>query len=248
MTQRYKITMAYDGTMFAGFQIQDEERTVQGDLQRVLTKIAKGKDIKLHGSGRTDSGVHALAQVAHFDFPFELSEHAMERALNTSVADDLSILKVEKVGKEFHARFSAVEKTYLYRIHNSPIRDPFRREYCLWHPYSLDCDRLQRALERIEGEHDFTSFTSTKSPIQNKVRTIYEAALIHNQAEEEIDLIFRGNGFLYNMVRVLVGSLIEIGDGRKPVEEIDRLFACLDRNQAGPTAAAHGLYLKEVNY
>lgn len=249
MSLRYKLTLAYDGSRFAGFQIQTaKQRTVQGDLEAALTEIAQGQPVKVHGSGRTDSGVHALGQVAHLDFPFDLDPQAMERALNSTLKDDVSIIQVDRVAEDFHARYDAKAKTYIYRIHNHPIRNPLSRAYTYWHPYALDEDRLKQALSRLEGRHDFTSFTSTKSPIENKVRTLFEARVSRSTSEPEWILSFTANGFLYHMVRVMVGTLLEIGDGRKAPQEIDRLFEVMDRNEAGPTAQAHGLYLKEVHY
>lgn len=245
---RYKLTIAYDGTDFAGFQIQPEDRTVQGELERSLLTITKGVGVKVHGSGRTDSGVHALGQVVHYDYPGELSEKAMYHALNTLLPADIVVRKVEIVDADFHSRFSAKEKTYIYRLYNSRTRNPFTRAYAYWHPYPLDIDRLREALTYIEGRHDFTSFASTKDPIENKVRTIYEARVAYDSEKKEFIFLFRGNGFLYNMIRILMGTLIEIGDGRKEPEEMQRLLELRDRTQAGPTASPLGLYLKNVLY
>lgn len=245
---RYKLTIAYDGTDFAGFQIQPEDRTIQGELERSLMIMTKDVRVKVHGSGRTDSGVHALGQVVHYDYPGELSEKAMYRALNTLLPADIVVRRVEIVDADFHSRFSAKEKTYIYRLYNSRTRNPFTRDYAYWHPHPLDIDRLREALTYIEGQHDFTSFASTKDPIENKVRTIYEAGVDYDSEKKEFIFLFRGNGFLYNMIRVLMGTLIEIGDGRKDPEEMQRLLEVRDRTQAGPTASPLGLYLKNVVY
>ena len=245
---RYKLTIAYDGTGFAGFQIQPRDRTVQGELEKSLKTMTKGINDKVHGSGRTDSGVHALGQVVHYDYPGKLSEKAMFNAMNTLLPDDIVVQKVERVDSNFHSRFSAKEKTYIYRLYNGKTRNPFTRAYAYWHPYPLDITRLREALTYIEGEYDFTSFASTKDPIENKVRSIYEARVDYDYEKQEFIFLFRGNGFLYNMIRVLMGTLIEIGDGRREPKEMQRLLEVKDRNQAGPTASPLGLYLKSVAY
>lgn len=245
---RYKLTIAYDGTKFYGFQIQPKDRTVQGELEKSLKIMTKGIDVRVHGSGRTDSGVHALGQVIHYDYPGELSEKAMFKAMNTLLPKDLVVQKVEVVDSYFHSRFSAKEKIYIYRLYNGEVRNPFTRTYASWHPYPLDIDRLREALTYIEGRHDFTSFASIKDPIENKIRTIYEARVDYDSEKQEFVFLFRGNGFLYNMIRILMGTLIEIGDRRKEPEEMQRLLKVKDRKQAGPTASPLGLYLKNVIY
>ncbi|MFD1484051.1 tRNA pseudouridine(38-40) synthase TruA [Lacticaseibacillus baoqingensis] len=244
----YKLTLAYDGTHFAGYQIQPQQRTVQGVLQKALGKMAKVDAIHVDGSGRTDSGVHALGQVVSFDYPGNIPEQAMLRAMNSLMPLDIEILKAEIVPAAFHARYSARGKRYLYRVARGRFTDPFNRLYTGHWPYPLDLNRVQEALKDVVGTHDFTSFAASGGVIQDKVRTIYEATVKDDPAHHEVIFEFYGNGFLYNMVRILVATLLEIGSGRREVHDFIRLYAVKDRQQARGTAPASGLYLKEVYY
>ncbi len=245
---RYKMIVQYDGTHFAGFQIQPHDRTVQGEIQKALKIMTKGLAIIIHGSGRTDSGVHAKGQVIHFDYPILLPVENMQRALNSLTTDELFVEKVAIVDTDFHARYNTSEKKYQYRVDLNVIPDPFKRLYTLHHPYPIDMDKLQNALKDLEGEHDFSSFCASNSGRENKVRTVYEASVVKDVFNNELIFTFRGNGFLYNMVRIFVGTLLQIANGLRPADEIKRLLAVKDRNEAGPTAKPQGLYLMEVYY
>ena len=244
----FKLTLAYDGTNFAGYQIQPHQRTVQGVLQKALGKMAKVDSIHIDGSGRTDSGVHALGQVVSFDYPGEIPARAMRLAMNSLMPLDIEILDAEIVPADFHARYSAKGKRYLYRVARGRFTDPFKRLYTGHYPYGLDVDRICTALKDVVGTHDFTSFAASGGVIEDKVRTIYEATVQDDQANHELVFEFYGNGFLYNMVRIIVATLLEIGNGRRDVHDFLRLYEVKDRQQARGTAPASGLYLKEVYY
>lgn len=245
---RYKAIIAYDGTNFNGFQKQPNGRTVQEEVEKTLQKMANGKEITVFGSGRTDAGVHAIGQVIHFDYPEERPLERMRFALDTQSPEDIAVRQVEIVSEEFHARYLVKEKTYQFRVDIGKPRSPFRRHYASYYPYPLDLGKIQRALPDLLGTHDFTSFYASGSSIEDKVRTIYEAKMEVNETKDELLFTFRGNGFLYKMIRILVGTLLKIGNGRLPEDSIPAIIAKKDRNAAGPTAHPEGLYLYEVKY
>lgn len=244
---RYKATIAYDGTNFSGFQSQINGRTVQDEIEKTLSKIAN-QAIKIRGSGRTDAGVHALGQVIDFSWPFERVPEKLRFALDTQTPADIAIKHVELVSDNFHSRYQAKEKTYEFRVDIGKPRSPFRRFYSSYYPYELDLEKINKALPDFLGRHDFTSFCSGKSEVQNKMRTIYEANMTVNDSGDELVFTFRGDGFLYNMIRIIIGTLLKIGNGRISQDAIPQIIAARDRNVAGPTAHPEGLYLKEVKY
>ena len=248
MAQRYKCIIQYDGTRYVGYQIQKNGISVQEVIQKALKKMFKGQVILIEASGRTDSGVHALGQVIHFECPVDIEPVHLQRALNSLLPSDISIVQAERVSDDFHSRFLAKGKKYMYRVDLNLFADPFKRQYTLHHPYRMNLDKLQQALDKLVGKHDFTSFCSTKTIKEDKIRTVYEAKFEIDEAQNELVFTFVGNGFLYNMVRIFVGTCLQIADGLKEPEEIDRLFAVNDRNEAGPTADGKGLYLVEVYY
>lgn len=245
---RYKAIIAYDGTHFNGFQKQPNGRTVQEEMEKTLKKMSNGKEITVFGSGRTDAGVHAMGQVIHFDYPEERPLERMRFALDTQSPEDIAVKAVEIVSDDFHARYLVKEKTYQFRVDIGKPRSPFRRHYASYFPYPLDLSKIQRALPDLIGTHDFTSFCASGSSIEDKVRTIYEAKMEVNEAGDELLFTFRGNGFLYKMIRILVGTLLKIGNGRLSEDSIPEIIAKKDRNAAGPTAHPEGLYLYEVVY
>ena len=245
---RYKAIIAYDGTNFNGFQKQPNGRTVQEEVEKTLQKMANGKEITVFGSGRTDAGVQAIGQVIHFDYPEERPLERMRFALDTHSPEDIAVRQVEVVSEDFHARYLVTEKTYQFRVDIGKPRSPFRRHYASYFPYPLDLEKIQRALPDLLGTHDFTSFCASGSSIEDKVRTIYEAKMEVNETKDELLFTFRGNGFLYKMIRILVGTLLKIGNGRLPEDSIPDIIAKKDRNAAGPTAHPEGLYLYEVKY
>lgn len=246
---RYKAIIAYDGTNFSGFQSQINGRTVQDEIEKTLSKIAN-QSIKINGSGRTDAGVHALGQVIDFVWPAESGRplEKMRFALDTQTPADIAIKQIELVSDDFHSRYHAKEKTYEFRVDIGKPRSPFRRFYTSYYPYELDLEKINGALSDFLGRHDFTSFCSGKSEVQNKTRTIYEANMVVSDSGDELLFTFRGDGFLYNMIRIMVGTLLKIGNGRIPADAIPKIIAARDRSAAGPTAHPEGLYLKKVKY
>jgi tRNA pseudouridine38-40 synthase len=243
---RMKVTAAYDGTGFVGYQIQPSGRTVQGTIQDVLQKMHKGKLIVISASGRTDAGVHANGQVFHFDTDLNIPASSWSKALNAMLPTDILIKDTEEVSDSFHSRFSAVSKEYHYKLLKSKQPDVFRRDHLYHYPYPLNMDNVKKAAQFFLGTHDFTSFSSARSEVVDKVRTIHALDVI-----EDGDLItfkIKGSGFLYNMVRIIIGTLLEVGQGKRKPEEVSMMIAGKDRGFAGKTAPAHGLYLHEVNY
>lgn len=244
--QRYKGTIEYDGSCFSGYQIQPKGRTIQAEIEKVLAKMHKGRHIAITASGRTDAGVHARGQVIHFDSELSLPPERWVKALNGLLPQDISFLNVEAVEPDFHARFDAVGKTYKYYLYNRETRDLFKRHYYAHVSRNLDIGRMRSAARFVEGTHDFTSFCSAKTEMANKVRTI--SRLDIEERHEEIIFTFTGNGFLYNMVRIIVGTLLEVGAGKRAPEEMKDILAAKDRRLAGKTAPPEGLYLWEVYY
>ncbi|MFD2445204.1 tRNA pseudouridine(38-40) synthase TruA [Bacillus sp. CGMCC 1.16607] len=244
--QRLKCIISYDGTEFSGYQIQPNGRTVQEEVEKALKKLHKGQDIKIAASGRTDAGVHAKGQVIHFDTNINIPLEKWSIALNSLLPADISVIEAENVDTSFHARFDAKGKEYRYFVYPSKMRDPFRRNYATIFPYELNKDLIQEAMSLFIGTHDFTSFCSAKTEVEDKVRTIYEI----NICEENGLLVFRyvGNGFLYNMVRIMTGTLLEIGTGDRAANSISKILEKKDRSFAGKTAPAQGLYLWRVVY
>jgi tRNA pseudouridine38-40 synthase len=243
---RMKVTVAYDGTDFAGYQIQPSGRTVQGTIQSVLGKMHKGQPIPISASGRTDAGVHAMGQVFHFDTNLTIPDSAWAKALNAMLPDDILIKRVEETDASFHSRFSATSKEYHYKLYTAKQPDVFKRNHAWYYPYPLSIEDMKMACEHLIGTHDFTSFSSSRSEVADKTRTIYELSIEENG--EELAFKIKGSGFLYNMVRIIVGTLIEVGQGKRTPDEISLILAALDRTAAGKTAPAHGLYLYEVKY
>lgn len=244
--QRYKCIISYDGSGFSGYQVQPNKRTVQLELESVLAKMHKGKQVKVAGSGRTDAGVHAKGQVIHFDSALPIPEHKWEMALNSMLPSDISVLAVEKASESFHARFDAAGKEYRYQLHLSSKRDPFQRNFAYQYPYPLDVEAMKEASLSFYGTHDFTSFCSAKTEVVDKVRTIELIDFVRDG--DLLTLRFVGNGFLYNMVRILVGTLLEVGAGERKPSEMAEILSGKDRRLSGKTAPAHGLYLWEVFY
>lgn len=248
---RYVIKLQYDGTRYVGYQVQPNGPSIQGALETALLKITKQKSdqkIATSCSGRTDSGVHALGQVVHFDLELDLPPVAILNALNALLDKDIRVVAANKVSDQFHARYQVLGKGYRYRIDTGKVLNPFKRFYTTHHPYSYSLTSIQKALEPLLGWHDFTSFCSTKTDKEDKRRTLYKAEVREDKEEQELIFDFYGNGFLYNMIRIIVGTAMQIGDGLKDPSEMQRLLQVKDRNQAGPTAPPQGLYLMHVDY
>lgn len=245
---KYKLILAYDGTRFGGWQVQPNATSIQTLVEEALDTILR-KPIKLIGSGRTDSGVHALAQVAHFNWDSSLDLRKLLHSLNGLLPPEIRVLNVELVAEDFHARFSAKGKTYHYRLNLNPVPLPFARLYCYHLTFPIDLDLLKQAAQLFIGEHDFTSFSNEAhrgSAARNPVRTIHRIDIV--KKGDELVLEFEGNGFLYKMVRNIVGTLLDVARGKIPISEIPTIFKAKDRSSSGTAAPAHGLFLVNVNY
>ena len=245
---RYKATISYDGTLFAGFQRQPHARSVQEEIEKTLTRLNQGTPVTVHGAGRTDSGVHALGQVIHFDLPQARDEEKLRFALDTQTPEDIDFIRVEQVEDDFHSRYKKHSKTYEFIVDYGRPKNPMMRHYAAHYPYPLDVEKMQAAIRKLEGTHDFTGFTASGTSVEDKVRTITEARLVENAEHHRLAFTFSGNGFLYKQIRNMVGTLLKIGNDRMPIEQIDLILEKKDRNLAGPTAAPNGLYLKEIRY
>lgn len=243
---RYKCIIAYDGTAFAGYQVQPARRTVQSELEDALGKMHKSQKVKVIASGRTDAGVHAKGQVIHFDSLNDFPPDNWQKALNALLPADIAVLAVNQVSNDFHARFDPRGKEYRYMITRGKMRDPFTRNYAYHYPYLLDLNAIREAIPYLLGTHDFTSFCATNTNVVDKVRTIHQIDVLEDG--ESLVLRFVGTGFLYNMVRILVGTLLEVGSGKRKASDIQGILEKKDRQYAGKTAPAHGLYLWEVFY
>src|ERR1700737_4286550 len=248
----FKLTIAYDGTDFHGWQVQSNKPTIQGEITNILGRLTQER-VALYGAGRTDAGVHALGQVASFKTLSSLSGNEFQRALNALLPPTIRIVGADEVGPTFHARWSATGKIYRYRIYRGKVVPPMLWRYVLHYPFPLDEPAMCEAATRFTGIHDFTSFAaSTGSEDDDKERTaqreIYSAELIRSPDGEELWFTVHGRSFLRYMVRKMVGTLLEIGRGKLRPEDIDRLFELKDRSQSGPTAPPQGLVMVEVSH
>ncbi len=240
-----KLTLEYDGTHYHGWQIQPRLNTIQGTIEKALQQLT-GKSIRITGAGRTDAGVHAFGQVAHFapPVPFDLSTWA--RGLNALLPDDIAVQSAEEVPPSFHARFSAKKKTYTYFIYNDPKRSPLHRRSA-WHVYqSLDLSKMKKASRLLIGRHDFTSLCAAGSEGEDRVIELQKIDI--KKVGNQIRLTFQAPRFLQYMVRNLVGLLVEVGRGRRAVAEISTILEGRDRRRAGPTAPPQGLFLVRIEY
>jgi tRNA pseudouridine38-40 synthase len=242
-----KLIVQYDGTGLVGWQRQPTGTSVQGLLEEALSTI-EGSAVTIYGAGRTDAGVHALAQVAHARVRAEHDTATMARALNANLPETVRVTDVSVAPDDFHARFSARAKTYEYRIWNAPVLPPFLRLYA-WHvPQPLDVAVMNTAAAAIVGEHDFAAFQGVGTPVRSTVRRVICAGWREQTRGEPLTFAVTGEGFLRHMVRALVGTMVEIGRGAREPHDIDRLFASRDRHDAGRTAPANGLFLVGVDY
>ncbi len=248
MSTRYKIKVSYDGTNYSGWQVQPGRRTVQGELERLLTRMGgQGEQVRVESSGRTDAGVHARAQVAHFDLPKPIDAPYFQRGLNAQLDRDIRVLSFEKVSPEFHARFSAVGKEYRYFIYNGRIVPPTKRLYAHQEIRPLDLEHMRQAASLLEGEHDFAPFSANPNrEIDGTVRTIHSLKIRKRGAEIVFEV--HGNGFLYKMVRSLSGFLVRVGNGDLHPGSVHDILAHGIRTAVVPTAPAQGLFLWKVFY
>ena len=245
---RYFITFSYDGSKFKGYQKQPKGRTVQGEIEKVLKKINSNKDISISASGRTDAGVHAYNQKAHFDMDKTIDLDKLKNSLNGLLPKDIYVKNVEIVDDNFHARFNVKAKEYIYKI-NMGEYDPIKKDYVYQYNKKLDVVEMERAMKYLEGTHNFKSFTKNEEDYEDYERTIVQTSIIRNMKNiNDITLCFLGTGFLRYMVRNMVGVLIEIGEGKRKSEDIMDILEANDRCNAGKAAPPEGLYLKDVFY
>lgn len=247
----YKLLLQYDGTEFHGWQIQDELRTVQGELTRALSLI-EGRDVNVHGSGRTDAGVHAEGQVASVEIQREITPEKLRAAINGNIARDVRVLSVETVPDDFHARYSAVEKTYVYRVVNGPVISPFWWRYAHHEARLLDLERMRRGAELFCGKHDWTAFSAAQSDVEDRVRTVTRVQISERSDERSrgslIEISVSAEGFLRYMVRAMAGTLLALGRGELDEDAIVKALETGARPLAAVTAPACGLTLYSVRY
>ena len=244
--KRMKAKIAYDGSGFAGYQVQPDSRTVQQELMKVLKTIHKDEVVQVVASGRTDAKVHATGQVIHFDTPLSIPDSGWLKALNVLLPEDIRVAEIHEAPEGFHARYHAAGKTYRYKWDRSQVISPFTRNYMVHIKQRPDLVKMQQAAEAFIGTHDFSSFCAVNTGVVDKVRTV--RSLEFEEHGEELHMVIEGSGFLYNMVRIIAGTLMEVGLGRKNVSEVADIINAKDRGAAGKTAAAHGLYLENVEY
>jgi len=241
-----KLVIKYDGTKYKGWQrLGNSDMTIQDKIEKVLSRMTEEK-IEIIGSGRTDVGVHALGQVANFITNSTMSNKEMKEYLYHYLPDDIVVDKVEETDERFHARYNVKSKTYVYRIWNDKYHDPFLRKYIEHIPQRLDIGAMEKGAAFLIGEHDFTSFRSSKSKKKSNIRTIYSIDI--KRERELLEIVIKGNGFLHNMVRIIAGTLVEVGLGKLKPSAVKEILEKQDRIEAGPTLSPRGLHLLEVEY
>lgn len=243
--KRVKLTVAYDGTNYCGWQVQPNGLAVQEVLNRCLSEFL-GEQITTIGASRTDAGVHALGNVAVFDTEARMPADRISYALNTRLPEDIKIRESREVPLDFHPRFQQTVKTYEYKIYNQRFPDPTRRLYTYFYYYPLDVKKMQESADYLVGEHDFKSFSTYKPEVESTVRTIYDLQV--ERQEDVITIRIRGNGFLYNMVRIIAGTLIRVGGGFYPPGQVQTILEGKNRELAGETARPEGLTLVKIEY
>lgn len=245
---KYFITFSYDGSKYKGYQKQPRCKTIQGELEKVLKQINDDKEVSVSASGRTDAGVHALNQKAHFELEVKITCEKLRQALNSLLPKDIYVKNVENVSEDFHARFNVKAKEYIYKI-NMGEYNPIEKDYVYQYNKKLDLVEIERALKYFEGEHDFKSFSKADDQRDDYVRTIVQTNVIRDTKNVNYVVIsFLGTGFLRYQVRNMVGLLIEIGEGKRKSEDVLDIIKAQDRRRAGITAPPEGLYLKDVFY
>lgn len=245
----FKLTVAYDGTAYSGWQAQRGRRTIQGELEAALLRILRS-ETNVRASGRTDAGVHALGQVVSFEAATTIAGPRLQRALNGHLPADISVLTLEDAPPGFHATYDAVGKLYRYVLCDGPLRDVFRQRYCWQYPQRLCAETMHEAAQLLLGTHDFRSFESHWPNRQSSVRTVSRLDVRREAAwgPDTLTVEAYADGFLYNMVRALVGTLVEVGRGRRPAGWVGEVLAAQDRGRAGHTAPPQGLYLVQVDF
>ncbi len=243
--KRVKLVVAYDGTNYHGWQVQDNGITIEEVLNRTISELVQ-EDIKVIGASRTDAGVHACGNVAVFDTESRIPGDKFSFALNQRLPEDIRIQESCEVDADFHPRFADTVKTYEYNILNRRFELPSKRLYAAFCYYPMDIERMNQAAAYLVGEHDFKSFCSAGAQVQTTVRTIY--AVNVTKEDDMVHIRITGNGFLYNMVRIIAGTLMQVGTGLMEPEQVKEILEARDRSKAGPTAVAKGLTLVEIRY
>lgn len=244
-SRNIKLTLEYDGAQFFGFQRQIGKRTVQSELEKAFKRLFR-KKVKIGAaSGRTDSGVHAKGQVLHFKVDSKIPLPKIQRALNTYLPEDLAVVQIQEARPEFHARFWAKSKTYQYTVWNTPVRPVLERNFVYHYPHPLSLLLMRKAVRRLVGKHDFRSFQA-QADGRNSIRTIYQFKI--RKLGHKIYFTVEADGFLYNMVRNMVGTVLRLGDGRLGLNEFKQILANRNRNHIGHTVPAQGLVLLQVKY
>ena len=239
------LTVAYDGTNYCGWQVQQNGDTIEGQLNKHLSQLLC-EEIKVIGASRTDAGVHALCNLAVFDTKARMPAEKISYALNQRLPEDIKIQKSEEVASDFHPRKVATRKTYEYKIYNAPFANPLMRRYSHFTYVPMDVEKMCEAAVHFVGEHDFAAVSTYKPEVESTVRTIYDLSV--TKEENLITIRVTGNGFLYNMVRIIAGTLMEVGRGRMEPSFIPEMLAAGNREQAGPTAPACGLTLVKYEF
>lgn len=242
---RYLMTIRYDGTNYHGWQVQNNAMTVQQTVQDSLESLLKTRP-NVTGCSRTDSGVHAENYCFHFDFSGNIPPDKIVLGLNTKLPNDICARECKIVPDDFHARYSVKSKQYIYRIYTGKVRDPFLCKYSYHSKFPLDTEKMKTAVKHFLGTHDFTSFCASGSSVEDNTRTVYFADITENG--DIIEFSVEADGFLYNMVRIMAGTLIAVGNGKIDSEDITTIIEKKDRASAGVTAPAHGLFLNKINY
>ena len=243
--KRVKLVIAYDGTNYHGWQVQDNGITIEEVLNRTISELVQ-EDIKVIGASRTDAGVHACGNVAVFDTESRIPGDKFSFALNQRLPEDIRIQESCEVDADFHPRYADTVKTYEYNILNRRFELPSKRLYAAFCYYPMDIERMNQAAAYLVGEHDFKSFCSAGAQVQTTVRTIY--AVNVTKDDDMVHIRITGNGFLYNMVRIIAGTLMQVGTGLMEPEQVKEILEARDRSKAGPTAVAKGLTLVEIRY
>lgn len=243
--KRVKLIVAYDGTKYSGWQLQQNAVTIEQKLNEALSELF-GQEIKVTGASRTDAGVHSLGNVCVFDVDTRMPAEKISFALNQRLPEDIVVQDSCEVASDFHPRAGKSKKTYEYRVLNRTFRMPTRRLDTYFYHYPLDIEKMQQAAAYMEGEHDFKSFCSVHTQVETTVRTIYSCTV--SKDGDVVAIRVTGNGFLYNMVRIIAGTLLEVGKGAIEPEQIKEILLACDRSAAGATAPAHGLTMIGIEY
>ncbi len=245
VARNIKLSISYEGTNYYGWQRQPDRQTIQGEIEKAINKIF-GQRVDLIGSGRTDAGVHAIEQTANFLIDSEIKCDKVKFALNSQLPQQIRINDSVEVNKEFHSRYDAVGKTYIYKIYNNRVSNPFLSKYALFVPFNLDIEKIRGASKLLIGTHDFNAFRSENLVAKNTIRTVHNINI--NKDGNLILFEITGDGFLYNMVRIIVGTMIKIGSNKKEVNCIEEALKTGNRQLLGHTVRPHGLFLKKVYY